>query len=197
MKKDRRRFGMLPLLLLAVVLALGSFWLLEIMRKSGKDAGPSAARVDPDYFVENFNFVRLSATGEAQYNISGKRMVHNPVDDTHTVDLPIVNSLSHERPPMTARAERAWIEPDGSKVHMYDQVRIDRPKTPASALFHMESDYLLVLPDEDIMRTDKPVRMILGESRLNGTGMVANNATGEVRFASRVQATLPPRNATP
>jgi lipopolysaccharide export system protein LptC len=197
MKKDRRRFGMLPLLLLALVLALGSFWLLEIMRKSAKDAGPSAARVDPDYYVENFNFVRLSATGEAQYNISGKRMVHNPADDTHTVDLPVINSLSRERPPMTARAQRAWIEPDGSKVHMYDQVRIDRPKTPASTRFHMESDYLLVLPDEDIMRSDKPVRMMLGESQLNGTGMVANNATGEVRLASRVQATLPPRNATP
>ncbi|SMP53134.1 LPS export ABC transporter periplasmic protein LptC [Noviherbaspirillum suwonense] len=197
MKKDRRRFGALPLLMLAVVLALGSFWLLEIMRKTGNAAGTATARVDPDYFVENFNFVRLSATGEAQYNISGKRMVHNPADDTHTVDLPVVNSLSRERPPMTARAERAWIEPDGSRVHMYDQVRIDRPKTPASTLFHMESDYLLVLPDEDIMRTDKPVRMTLGDSQLNGTGMVANNATGEVQLASRVQATLPPKNAAP
>ena len=197
MKKDRRRFGALPLLMLAVVLALGSFWLLEIMRKSGKDSNPAAARVDPDYFVENFNFVRLSATGEAQYNISGKRMVHNPANDTHTVELPVINSLSRERPPMTARADRARIEADGSKVHMFDQVRIDRPKTPTSNLFHMESDYLLVLPNEDIMRTDKPVRMTLGESQLNGTGMVANNATGEVQLASRVQATLPPKTATP
>ena len=197
MRKDRRRFGALPLLLLAAVLALGSFWLLEVMRKSGKDAGPSAARVDPDYYVENFNFVRLSATGEAQYNISGKRMVHNPADDTHTVELPVVNSLSRERPPMTARADRAWIEPDASKVHMYDKVRIDRPKTATASRFHLESDYLLVLPDEDIMRTDKPVRMTLGDSHLNGTGMIANNATGEVRLASRVQATLPPKNATP
>jgi lipopolysaccharide export system protein LptC len=197
MKKDRRRFGALPLLILAVVLALGSFWLLEIMRKSSKDSSPAVARVDPDYFVENFNFVRLSAAGEAQYNISGKRMVHNPANDTHTVELPVINSLSRERPPMTARAERALIEPDGSQVHMYDQVRIDRPKTPTSNLFHMESDYLLVLPNEDIMRTDKPVRMTLGESQLNGTGMVANNATGEVQLASRVQASLPPKTATP
>ena len=197
MKKDRRRFGALPLLLLAAVLALGSFWLLEVMRKSGKETGPSAARVDPDYYVENFNFVRLSATGEAQYNISGKRMVHNPADDTHTVELPVINSLSRERPPMTARADRARIEPDATRVHMYDKVRIDRPKTPTSTLFHLESDYLLVLPDEDIMRTDKPVRMTLGDSQLNGTGMVANNATGEVQLASRVQATLPPKNATP
>ncbi len=61
----------------------------------------------------------------------------------------------------------------------------------------MESDYLLVLPNEDVMRTDKPVRMTLGESQLNGTGMVANNATGQVQLASRVQASLPPKTATP
>ena len=197
MKRDRRRFRALPLLLLAVALALGSFWLLEIMRKSGKDAGPSAARVEPDYYVENFNFVRHSETGEAQYNISGKRMVHNPADDTHTVYLPVINSLSRERPPMTARADRAWIEPDGSRLHMYDNVRLDRPKTPTSTLFHLESDYLLVLPDSDIMRTDKPVRMTLGDSHLNGTGMLANNATGELQIASRVHAMMPPKNATP
>ena len=192
MRKDRRRLGRIPLLMLAVVLALGSFWLLEVMRKTGNDAVPTAKRIDPDYYVDNFNFVRLSANGEAQYNVSGKRMVHNPADDTHTVELPIINSLSKERPPMTARAERARIEPDGSKVHMYDKVRIDRPKTPTSNYFHMESDYLLVLPDEDIMRTDRPVRMTLGDSQLNGTGMVANNATGELQLANRVQATLPP-----
>lgn len=192
MKKERRRLGMVPLLMLAAVLALGSFWLLEIMRKAGNDAGPAAARVDPDYYVDNFNFVRLSATGEAQYNISGKRMVHHPADDTHSVELPVINSLSKERPPMTARAERAKIEPDGSKVHMYDQVRINRPKTPGASYFHMESDYLLVLPDEDIMRTDRPVRMTLDDAQLAGTGMVANNATGELHLASRVHATLPP-----
>lgn len=98
---------------------------------------------------------------------------------------------------MTARAERAKIEPDGSKIHMYDQVRINRPKTPTASYFHMESDYLLVLPDEDIMRTDKPVRMTLGDSQLNGTGMVANNATGELSLANRVHAMLPPAKTAP
>jgi lipopolysaccharide export system protein LptC len=189
---------MLPLLLLATLLALGSFWLLQVMRKPDSGGGPTVVRTDPDYYVDNFNFVRLSKTGEAQYNISGRRMVHNPADDTHVVQAPVINSLSKGRPPMTARAERAVIEPGGVKIHMYEQVRIDRPKTPQADNFHLESDYLMVLPDEDIMRTDKPVRLTLGASTLNGAGMVANNATGELSLASRVQATLPPRaTATP
>jgi lipopolysaccharide export system protein LptC len=193
MKQDRRRFGMAPMLLLATLLALGSFWLLQIMRAPDNSPGPTAARTEPDYYVDNFNFVRLSATGEAKYNISGKRMVHNPADDTHTIDLPVINSLARARPPMTARSERAIVEPGAVKIHMYDNVKLDRPKTPQAENFHLESDYLMVLPDEDIMRTDKPVRLTLGGSTLNGAGMVANNATGELSLASRVQATLPPR----
>ena len=85
------------------------------------------------------------------------------------------------------------MEPGGVKIHMYDDVKIDRPKTPQAENFHLESDYLMILPDEDIMRTDRPVRLTLGGSTLNGAGMVANNAPGELSLASRVQATLPPR----
>jgi lipopolysaccharide export system protein LptC len=198
MSSDRRRYRALTLLLLAAVMALGSFWLLEIVRKSGSDAAPATVRTDPDYYVENFNFVRLSATGEAEYNISGKRMVHNPTDDTHVVDTPVVNSLSKSRPPMTVRADRALIEPDAVKVHLYDNVRLDRPKTPKADYFHMESNYLLVLPDEDVLRTDKPVRMTLGNAQLSGTGMVANIATGELNLASQVHMMLPPsKSAAP
>jgi lipopolysaccharide export system protein LptC len=195
---DRRRYSALTLLLLAALMALGSFWLLEVVRKSGSDAAPSTVRTDPDYYVEKFNFVRLSATGEAQYNISGKRMVHNPRDDTHTVDMPVVNSLSKERPPMTVRADRALVEPDAVRVHLYDNVRLDRPKTPKAEYFHMESSYLLVLPDDDVLRTDKPVRMTLGNAQLSGTGMVANIATGELDLERQVHMMLPPsKSAAP
>jgi lipopolysaccharide export system protein LptC len=193
MKQDRRRFSMAPMLLLVTLMALGSFWLLQIVRAPDNSAGPAAARTEPDYYVDNFNFVRLSATGEAQYNIAGKRMVHNPADDTHTIDLPVINSLSRERPPMTARSKRAIVEPGGVKIHMYDDVKIDRPKTPQAENFHLESDNQIVLAGGVNKRTAKPVRLTLGGSTLNGAGMVANNATGELSLASRVQATLPPR----
>jgi lipopolysaccharide export system protein LptC len=56
----------------------------------------------------------------------------------------------------------------------------------------MRSDYLLVLTDEDIVRTDKPVEITLGKSVLRGTGMVANNATRQLQLGSAVHATFAP-----
>jgi lipopolysaccharide export system protein LptC len=186
------RFGLGVVIAIGAALALGSFWLLEVMRKQVNDDNPDKPRVEPDYFVEKFNFVRMSVSGQAQYNISGKRLEHNPADDSHAIKLPIVNSLNAERPPMVARSQRALVNSDNSKVHMYDDVHIDRAATPTSDHFHLKSEYLLILPDDDIVKTDKPVEITLGNSRLTGTGMVANNATRELRLSSNVHATYPP-----
>ncbi len=48
------------------------------------------------------------------------------------------------------------------------------------------------MPDDDVMQTDKPVEIILGSSRLTGTGMVANNATRQLHLSSNVHATYQP-----
>lgn len=189
-KHSISRFGIVTLLVLTTVLVLVSFWVLEVMRRSAEDDGPQTKRIDPDYFVETFTFLRLSQAGGARYSVSGKRLEHNPVDDTHHIDLPEVNSFSDERPPVKSTAQRGIVTADNSKVHLYDDVHVDRPAAGPSKHFHLSSDYLLVLVDEDIVRTDKPVEITLGKSVLRGTGMVANNATRQLQLGNAVQATF-------
>jgi lipopolysaccharide export system protein LptC len=184
-----KRVRLVLVITLGAALTLGSFWVLEMMRKGADDSMPALPRNEPDYYVEKFNFVRMSQSGQARYNISGKRLTHNPADDSFEIQLPVINSLGSDRPPMTVRAQRALVNDDSSKVHLYDDVHIDRPATPAAEHFHVKSDYLLVLPDDDVMQTDKPVDITLGTSRLTGTGMLANNATRELRVSGNVHAT--------
>jgi lipopolysaccharide export system protein LptC len=50
-----------------------------------------------------------------------------------------------------------------------------------------------VLPDDDVVQTDKPVEITMGQSKLNGTGMFANNATRELRLSSNVHGTYQAR----
>ena len=190
--RSANRFRLVLVIALGAALTLGSFWALEMMRKGADDSTPALPRHEPDYYVEKFNFVRMSQSGQAQYNISGKRLTHNPVDDSFDIQLPVIHSLGSDRPPMTIRAQRALVNDDSSKVHLYDDVHIDRPATPTAEHFHVKSDYLLVLPDDDVMQTDKPVDITLGTSTLTGTGMLANNATRELRVLSNVHATYQP-----
>jgi lipopolysaccharide export system protein LptC len=177
-----------------IALALGSFWILQVMRKNDLETLPDARKNEPDYYIEKFNFVRMSKTGEAKYNIAGTRMVHRPVDDTYEITLPVIHSLSENHPPIKMQALRAVADPGSSKIHMIEKVEVDRPASATTEQFHLTSDYLLILPDDEVLQTDKPVVMTLGTARLTGIGMVVNNATREFRLAHQVRGTYPPRN---
>jgi lipopolysaccharide export system protein LptC len=86
-------------------------------------------------------------------------LTHNPQDDSYDITQPIVRNLSNPESPVIMKAERARVSSDNSEVHLYDNVRLDRPGSATNQPMHMRSEYLLVLPDDDVMKTDKPVEI--------------------------------------
>lgn len=187
------RLRLLFFAVLAVTFALGSFWILAVMR-GGIDNTPSdAARAEPDYFVEQFNFVRASKIGQARYAISGARLTHFPKQDNYEIILPVMKSLSTDRPSIDMRAQRAIANSDASQVQMFDDVHIDRPESKGAPHFHLKSEYMLIFPDDDMMQTDKAVDIAQGGTEITGEGMVANNATLIFTLARNVHSiTQPP-----
>lgn len=183
------RFRLVAILAPMIALALGSFWLLEVMRRSSDDFTPNPQRSEPDFYVEKFSYVKISKTGNAQYHFSGAKLTHNPKDDSYDIVLPVISKLGNAQPPMTLRAERAQVNSDNSQVHLYRNVQMERPASPANERIHVKSEYLLLLPDDEIVKTDEPVEITVGQSKLTGTGMFANNATREFRLTSNVHGT--------
>lgn len=184
------RFRLFVIMAIMISLALGSFWVLEVMRRSGGEFIPPVERSEPDFYVENFSFVKMAKTGEASYHIAGERLTHNPQDDSYDIQSPVVTKLQDKnQEPMTVRSERARIDNDNTQVHMYENVHIDRPGSATSQPLHITSDYMLLLPEDDVMKTDKPVHITFGKSTLQGSGMYANNATREFRLSSNVHGT--------
>jgi len=186
------RFRLVALIAVATTLALGSLWLFDVMRRSIEAALPAIPRTEPDYTVENFNLVRLSKTGLPRYNISGAKLTHYPQTDSYEIEKPLLKNFGAERPPLTLRAERALADPNDNKIQLYDNVQMDRPASSVSEFFHLKSDYLLVLPDDDVMQTDKAVDITLGTTHLTGVGMFANDATREFRLAGNVHGQFQP-----
>ncbi|OWW22338.1 LPS export ABC transporter periplasmic protein LptC [Noviherbaspirillum denitrificans] len=176
-----------------VVLALASFWLYEVMRRATDTVLPSPQRSEPDFYVEKFSYVKLSKTGAAKYHVAGDRLTHNPQDDSYDIVKPVMRNISNPEAPTTIRAERGSVNSDNSKVHLYDNVQMDRPATPTSQSVHIRTEYMLVLPDDDVMKTDRPVEITTDRARLTGTGMLANNATRELNLTSNVHGTYQAR----
>jgi lipopolysaccharide export system protein LptC len=191
-KRTAHRWRLLALMLAAVFLAFGSFWLVQEMR-GGVDAHNVNVGNDPDYIVDNFSFVRMSETGQPRYVISGDRLTHRPADNTSVIDKPVVQSMSVDHPRMTITANTAHVNQDQNQIDLSGNVDIRRPGNAKAQPLRIRTEALTVLPDEDIAKTDRPIRMTLGASSVTGVGMVANNATQQIQMGGRGQLIMPPR----
>lgn len=192
-KRTAHRWKLLTIMMIGVFCAFGSFWLLQLMEQSDPDARLGGPPNEPDYIVENFSFVRMNETGQPSYLVSGKRLAHVPQGDVSDVDQPVLRGVEPGRPPMTVTAERARIYHQEHRVDLLGDVDVNRPRTAQAEALRVRTDALTVLPDEEILKTDLPIKMQLGASSVQGVGMEANNATQKLRIASRGQIVYPPR----
>lgn len=181
-----RRYPALLLLAAGSLLAALSFWALELTRRSGDDTQKPSVRTEPDYFIDDFTYTRLSVSGKAQYVISGKKLIHYPVDDSSIVERPSVRSYSSSHEPMTLQAQKVKISGDQKELHFYENVILERPQARNADTLHIESDYMLALPDQDIVKTDRKVIMTIGKTRMEGKGMIADNGRRQLNLQSQV-----------
>lgn len=178
-----------------VLLAFGSFWLVEVVNQHGQDMQADSHRNEPDYIISNFSLVRLSKTGQPSYIVSGDKLTHHPLDDSSDIDKPIVRGLDGDQPPLHIHAERGHIDQNNSRVQMYENVHVEREGSATIQPLTLKTEQLTVFPDDETMETALPVRLTLGDSVATGVGMKANNGTRQIHMGGRGQLDLPPRNA--
>ena len=140
----------------------------------------------------------MTEAGQPRYVISGERLTHHPADNTSEIDKPVVQSMTVEHPRMTMTAERAHIYQNQSQIDLAGNVDIRRPGAvarpgmAASQPLRIRTEAVTLLTDDEIAKTDKPVRITLGAASMSGVGMTVNNATQQLR-AGRGETIYPPR----
>lgn len=194
MTADRIR-SWLGVALLGLIM-LGSFWIYEVMRRNNEDRVNAAKiRSEPDYFVEDFNFVRLSQSGKTNYRVTGEKLTHFPQEDEFEILQPRIVGIDEDKTPMLIRADRAIVKqklresanakPE-DQIHMIDNVIIERAKSASAAPIIMETSTLILFPDSEKMKTDARVKMTTHRATISAFGMEANNADQKVRFLKNV-----------
>lgn len=185
----QRRLPALLTLGLVLVLAGFSLWMLKATQRRDETAPVAGQRTEPDYVIEGFRYVKVAKDGSAEYVIEGDRLAHDPVNDDSLVTRPRLNSYVRGRAPMTLTADHARINSDHSEFHLTDNVRLNRPKARGNEALTVEADYMLVLPDQDIVKTDRAIKAQLGNSTLQGVGMIADDQRQQLTLQNRVRAT--------
>ena len=182
---------------LLTVLALFTIYLARAAERDRARAAPaSVAPGQPDYFVDRLALLTMTSTGAPGYRIEAHRLVHFPDDDTARFESPTLISLTPDRPRLTVTADTGLLfNPTPQReqsVHLSGHVRLTRAATGQSGLLQADTDFAIVLPDRDLVQTDRAVQIRLGEHRLDGVGMELNTSTRQLRLDSRVSAVLQP-----
>jgi len=194
-KRTAHRWRLLLTITALVLLAFGSFWLVQLMQRADGRIDPNGFGNEPDYIVEKFSVVRMTPEGRPRYLLSGAKLTHRPVEDVSDVEQPVMRSVAPGQAPVTIVARRARIRHADNEVDLAGSVDISRPASPTSRALRLETEALTVFPDEERMQSEVAVRMAMGAATVTGVGMKADNALRRLEFASRGRIIYPPNEA--
>jgi lipopolysaccharide export system protein LptC len=200
MNADRLR-SWLFIAILAIV-TLGSFWVYEVMRREAEQkAQQSTVRVAPDYYVDQFSYVRFDEQGKANYRMTGERLIHHPKDDQIEIIQPRLNALDASLSKILLRADRSIILQANSKkktvsedqIHFFGNIFANKEAGTNNPAWNFKTEFLLVLPDSNVMTTDKQVEFISNGSRIQANSMMANHKEQKYEFSGNVNMSLAPK----
>jgi lipopolysaccharide export system protein LptC len=162
---------------LGLMLALAGLTFYLDRTVNEDDSHPALRRHDPDYLVVNFTTTTYNREGAAESMLSAARMVHFPDDDTTELTAPRVVQTKPDEPKMTVRADRGKLSRDGEDIYLYDNVVLEREAGAGHSAARLTTDYLQVVRDRSLVRTDREVKIVEETRALSGRGMVYNNDT--------------------
>jgi lipopolysaccharide export system protein LptC len=175
---------LLPIVLMLFLAAL-TLW-LRIALETPSPSGNGHHRHDPDAIIDNFTLTRLDDEGIPQYTLTANRMLHFTDNDTTELAAPKVVRRS-EGPTVTITADRGTLTRDSNQAFFHGNVLVIRAAAPGSEELRVHTDYLHVLPDENIARTDQAVTITEGRSSLSGIGMEFDEKTRQFALFSQVR----------
>lgn len=185
----RERVSTLFPLLLILALAAASLWLERAVQAPEHDRS-GKTRHDPDFIADGFGIVKMNAAGRPEYTLSAQRMLHYPDDESTSIVAPRLVQRRDDAPPILISAERGRVSKNGDEASFTGGVVAVREAGQGQDELRMQTEYLQVFPDLDLARTDMPVVITEGRSRLAGTGMELNSKTRQFTLRSQVRGTF-------
>ena len=182
----------LPLLLM-MLLALATWWLVKNTPLGGAPVEVAAPRHDPDYTMTGFAIERFTAGGRLKLRIEGDRLRHFPDTDHIEAENVRIRALSPEGRVTLASAARAVGSGDGSEIQLIGSAQVTSDDGQGGPPIEMKGEFLDAFLVTERVRSHLPVQVKHGAMELRAAGLDYDHGTRKLDLVGPVRAVVPPR----
>lgn len=168
-------------LLLMVVLAVGSWWLVRNAPQPWEPRPPTASRVEPDYTMTGFMLQRFAADGRLRVQIEGQQLRHLPAAGRLEIEGATIRAYGLDGREMVATAQRALADDKTTEVQLMGAARVQGRSSQGQPAV-LEGERLLLYPKERRVRSEEPVRVQLGTDRFEAAGLDYREDSGALEL---------------
>lgn len=176
-----------PLALL-IFLALLTFWINRTVQPPVLKPDGSS-RHDPDYIMTNFVTTQTYANGDLRFKLAAVEMRHFPDDDSTELQRPRYTQFAVEKPYTQVQSLRGHVSSDGEEVKLFGNVKVTRQAFAGKGEMTVETDYLNIRPNDDLVTTESPVVIRQApKTVIYATGMIYEKQKQTVTLLHKVRA---------
>lgn len=184
----------LPLVLM-VLLALGTYWLVRNAPTLAQPAAVRPVNHEPDYFMRNFSVKTFDANGRLRSDIRGEQAWHYPDTDTLEIEKAHIRSLNEQGHVTVSTAKRALSNADGSEVQLFgDAVVVREPVKGADGRMlprlELRSEFLHAYTNVERVRSHLPVELLRSGDRFTANSLDYDNLDRLLQLDGRVRGTV-------
>lgn len=173
-----------PVILL-IVLAAMTYWLDRAVQ-SPVVLREKVLRHDPDYTVDKLLATRMDETGRVRDTLHAARMLHYPDDDSTELERPRFMAFGYGAP-LTITSKQGQVSSNGGNIYFRGDVRATRAPYAGNSELVVTTEYLHILPDDNIARTDQAVTIRDANMTIDAIGMELNHETRILKLNASVR----------
>jgi lipopolysaccharide export system protein LptC len=173
---------------LLLLLAILTFWINKAVQPASPKVDGSS-RHDPDYIMSNFVTTQTDINGDLRYKLAAIEMRHFPDNDTTQLQRPRYTQFAVGKAYTQVEGLRGYVSGDGEEVQLVGNVKVTRQAFEGKGEMTVETEYLNIRPNEELVTTDKPVVIRQApKTVIYATGMIYEKKLRTVTLLHKVRA---------
>ena len=181
----------LPVILM-VLLALGSWWLVRNAPTAPAAAVDRPVNHEPDYSMKQFMVKDFDIQGRMQSEIRGVQADHFPDSDTMEIANVDMRGYAPDGSKTSATANKGISNSDASEVQLFGNAVVVRTPLPPKVPMRFEGEFLHAWTKEERVRSHLPVVLTQGKDRFTADQLDYDNVSRAVQMQGRVRGVMEP-----